>query len=209
VLVALEDDGAGGFVAVETETLGGPLDPSRLLFESTLPLMSVLLDRELALEAGGFDPALDYFEDWDLFLRLSRTVTFAHCPRVTARYLVAPGQGHGSGMTGAHRWPHLATLFERHRERIRGADWARFYRAQVESVRLHARALEGQLRECAAQREEERAGVRALGDRVAQLEQQVITAERARRRVEEVLLSVERSRVFRVTQRVRRLLGRR
>ncbi len=181
VMVALEPDGKGGLRTVERGHLGGPLDRSRLFFESTLPLMSVLMDRELALAAGGFDPALDYFEDWDLFLRLARRAGFAHCPEVTARYLVAPELGHGGGTTGAHRWPHLATFFERHKDEISGADWARFYRAQVESVRVHSRELEQRLEE----------------------------AEGVRSRAEATMAALDRSRVFRLARRVRHVLGRR
>jgi GT2 family glycosyltransferase len=181
VMVAVEPDGDGGTRTVERGRLGGPLDRSRLFFESTLPLMSVLMDRELALAAGGFDPALDYFEDWDLFLRLARRASFAHCPEVTARYLVAPELGHGGGTTGAHRWPHLAAFFERHKDEISGADWARFYRAQVESVRLHAR----------------------------ELEQRLEAAENVRRRAESTMAALDRSRVFRLARRVRHMLGRR
>lgn len=181
VRVATEPDGNGGVRTVELGVIGGPLDRSRLFFESTLPLMSVLMDRELALAAGGFDPALDYFEDWDLFLRLARIASYAHCPEVTARYHVAPELGQGEGSSGAHRWPHLAAFFERHKAEMSGADWARFYRSQVESVRLHAQAIEKRLAE----------------------------AEELRQRAEAIVATVERSRTFRVARRVRRLLGRR
>jgi GT2 family glycosyltransferase len=202
VQVARQDDGRGSRSQVEAGVLGGPLDPSRLLFESTLPMMSVLMDRELALAAGGFDPSLGYFEDWDLFLRLSRIATFAHAPGVTARYRIAPGEGHGSGMAGAHRWPFLAAHFERHRDRISGTDWARFYRAQVESVRRHARELAARAAALEARAAALEGEAAALGERAA-------GAERAREHLEAVLRSVESSRVFRLTQRVRRFLGRR
>lgn len=198
VQVALEDDGRGSLRRVEAGVLGGPLDPSRLLFESTLPMMSVLMDRELALAAGGFDPSLGYFEDWDLFLRLSRIASFAHAPGVTARYRIAPGEGHGRGMTGAHRWPFLAAHFERHRDRIGGADWARFYRDQVEATRLGLAA-----------------SVAETASRVARLEEEVsVLSERARAAGEErdrvvaVLRSVERSLGYRAGLLLRRLLGR-
>jgi len=199
--VSYEDDGAGGRRVVERGVLGGPLDPSRLPFESTLPLMTVLVDRELALEAGGFDAGLDYFEDWDLFLRLSRGAAFAHCPHVTALYRVEPELGHGSGVTGAHRWPFLARIFERHRGRIAGADWARFYRAVIEPGRAHARALEEE-RDRALER------ARELSARAGALEERLREAEATRDRVVALLRSVERSRVYRVARVLRRLLGR-
>ena len=189
--VAPVPDGAFGTRLEERGALGGPLDPSLLPFESTLPLMTVLMDRELALEAGGFDGSLDYFEDWDLFLRLSRRATFAHCPHVTALYRLDPGRGHGSGVTGEHRWPFLAGLFERHRGRVTGVAWARFYRERVEGARLRAEARS-----------------REAEDRARGLEERARAAEEERDRVVAVLRSVERSLGYRAVRVVRRLLGR-
>lgn len=199
--VASAADGAGGTRTVELGPIGGPLDPSRLFFESTLPLMTVLLDRELALEAGGFDPSLDYFEDWDLFMRLSRKATFAHCPHVTALYRVEPGAGHGAGVAGAHRWPFLAELFERHRDRIAGADWVRFYRDQVEATRLRLAAAEAERAAAAARLARLEAEAGALSERAR-------AASEERTRVVALLRSVERSLGYRVGLFVRRLLGR-
>jgi GT2 family glycosyltransferase len=148
-----EADGAGGYRVVERRVFGGDLDRSRLFFESTIPIMAVLMDRKLALEAGGFDPKLEYFEDWDLFLRLARRTRPYHCPTVTATYHVCPPLQQGKGTAGNHRWPHLARLFEKHREQIGGKDWARFFELHVEGTRVRLREAERKLSETEPQLE--------------------------------------------------------
>jgi GT2 family glycosyltransferase len=149
-----EADGSGGYRVVSRTVFGGDLDRSRLFFESTVPIMAVLMDRKLAIEAGGFDASLEYFEDWDLFLRLVRRTWPYHCPAVTATYHVCPPLQQGKLTAGNHRWPHLARLFEKHREQIGGKDWARFYERQVEGARLEVRAAEVRLADLEPQLED-------------------------------------------------------
>jgi hypothetical protein len=64
-----------------------------------IPLPSIALPRELALEVGGFDPKLDLYEDWDLLLRLADKTPLVHLPVVTCEYRVIPDTG---GITGAN-----------------------------------------------------------------------------------------------------------
>jgi hypothetical protein len=137
-----EADGSGGYRVVSRNVFGGDLDRSRLCFESAVPILAVLMDRKLAIEAGGFDASLEYFEDWDLFLRLVRRTWPHHCPVVTATYHVCPPLQQGKLTAGNHRWPHLARLFEKHREEIGGKDWARFYENHVEGTRHALRDAE-------------------------------------------------------------------
>ena len=148
-----EPDGSGGYRVVDRTVFGGDLDRSRLFFESTIPIMAVLMDRKLAIEVGGFDPNLDYFEDWDLFLRLARRTWPHHCPAVTATYHVCPPLQQGKLTAGNHRWPHLARLFEKHREQVGGKDWARFYERHVEGTRHRLREAEWRLKELEPQLE--------------------------------------------------------
>jgi GT2 family glycosyltransferase len=138
---------------VRRTVLGGAPDPVRLRFENTVPLIGLLVERDAALAAGGFAPDMPYFEDWDLLLRLAARETIARCPQVTARYHVAPARGSGSGMTGADRWPALAAVFERHRDAIRGTDWARFYRHYLEPLRIRLRDAEERLADLERQTE--------------------------------------------------------
>ncbi len=179
-----EPDGSGGFRVVDSTVFEGNFDPSRMLFEGTIPMMAVLVRRELALEAGGFDPGLEYFEDWDLWLRLSRRTRFVHAPGVTAVYHVCPVLQHGAGTSGNHRWPALARLFDKYRDTIRGTDWARFYRAHVEGTREKLKATEGA---------------------VASREQEVAELREAAARLD----VIEHSLGWRTFRLVRRLLGRR
>ncbi|MGC8915804.1 MAG: glycosyltransferase [Thermoanaerobaculum sp.] len=117
-------------------TLGGAFDPVKLLFENYIPILAVLFERDLALEVGGMDGGLEYFEDWDLWIRLSQKTSFVHCPEVTARYFVRPTLGHGQATSGEHRWPPMAKVFHKHRQLISGWMWAEYFRNEVEATRL-------------------------------------------------------------------------
>lgn len=58
-------------------------DRQLLAFDNYIPLPTLLVSRANFLEAGGFDPAFDLFEDWDFLLRLARRGDFLRIPRVT------------------------------------------------------------------------------------------------------------------------------
>ncbi len=176
-----EPDGSGATRVTGRTVFGGELDPSRLFFEGTIPIMAVLMDRRLALEVGGFDPGLEYFEDWDLFLRLARRTRFRHCAGVSATYHVCVPLGQGKGVAGNHRWPHLARVFDKHRAEITGRDWASFYERQVESARE---------------------GLRDAETRLAAKEAEVED-------LKQHLNVIENSRGWKTLQYIRRLLGRR
>lgn len=113
-----------------------PFDPTRLLFENYIPVCAVLLERELALEVGGFDTSLQYFEDWDLWRRLAQKTHFVHCPVVTATYFVRPALGHGTATSGEHRWPYFAAVWEKHKQAVSGESWAEYFRTWVEPTVL-------------------------------------------------------------------------
>lgn len=75
----------------QTQEIGefnDPFDPDRLAFENYIPLNTLLIDRKLFLEIGGFDPAFSLFEDWDLLFRLSMRTKFYHLNRVTSEYAI-------------------------------------------------------------------------------------------------------------------------
>ncbi|MGH9442642.1 MAG: PIG-L family deacetylase [Thermoanaerobaculia bacterium] len=70
-------------------------DRDFLLFSNYIPLPCVLFDVGLVRKAGAFDEALDFSEDWDLLIRLSREAPFRHVRAVTAYYRVFEGEeGH-------------------------------------------------------------------------------------------------------------------
>jgi LmbE family N-acetylglucosaminyl deacetylase/glycosyltransferase involved in cell wall biosynthesis len=60
-----------------------PYDAELLRLDNYIPLPTLLIPRESFLEAGGFDPAFDLFEDWDLLIRLSQRGDFLRIPNVT------------------------------------------------------------------------------------------------------------------------------
>ncbi len=59
-----------------------------LLFENFIPIIGCLLPSEAVKEIGGIDESLEYFEDWDLFLRLSDRLDFRYVQQDVAEYRV-------------------------------------------------------------------------------------------------------------------------
>jgi LmbE family N-acetylglucosaminyl deacetylase/glycosyltransferase involved in cell wall biosynthesis len=58
-------------------------DRELLLVDNFIPLPALLMPRESILDAGGFDPDFDLFEDWDLLIRLAQRGSFLRIPTVT------------------------------------------------------------------------------------------------------------------------------
>ena len=58
-------------------------DRELLLVDNYIPLPTLLIPRQQFLDAGGFDPEFDLFEDWDFLIRLSARGDFLRIPRVT------------------------------------------------------------------------------------------------------------------------------
>ena len=80
---------------------GRPFDPARIVFKNDVPLIGLMHRRELAVAAGGFDPAFDLYEDWDFLIRLSRVTRLHYLPAVTAVYRL---RDDGSNATMASPW---------------------------------------------------------------------------------------------------------
>lgn len=53
-----------------------------------MPIQTVLFQRQLYLDHGGFDPELDNLEDWNLWVRYSLKHDFLMVPKVTSLYRV-------------------------------------------------------------------------------------------------------------------------
>lgn len=62
---------------------GQDFDRELLLIDNYIPLPTLLMPRASFLDAGGFDPEFDLFEDWDFLIRLAQRGDFLHVPRVT------------------------------------------------------------------------------------------------------------------------------
>lgn len=68
-------------------------DRELLLVDNYIPLPTLLTERESFLEAGGFDPQFDLFEDWDFLIRLSQRGDFTRVPRLTCEIRHFEGGG--------------------------------------------------------------------------------------------------------------------
>ncbi len=66
-------------------------DPDYLLLANYIPIHTLLLPRALSTAVGGFDPKLEYSEDWDFLIRLSFETAFRHVRAVTCEYRVFEG----------------------------------------------------------------------------------------------------------------------
>ena len=81
----------GEAVVLQEKIIGqfnDPYDAERLRYENYIPLINLLIDRELWLQVNGFDESFEVFEDWDLLLRLSQQTAFYHLNRITTEYAV-------------------------------------------------------------------------------------------------------------------------
>lgn len=72
---------------------GQDFDRETLLIDNFIPLTTLLVEREVFLNLGGFDTQFDLFEDWDFLIRLSDRGDFAHVPRVTCEVRHVEGGG--------------------------------------------------------------------------------------------------------------------
>ncbi len=91
-----------------------PFDATALLLENFIPLNAPLIPREAFLAAGGFDEALERFEDWDLFLRLSRTLSFRFVDAPVAEYRVFPGHFIDDPEAARTQEPHRVAVLRKH-----------------------------------------------------------------------------------------------
>ena len=65
-----------------------PFSREALWSENFLSIQSVLFHRGLYSRNGGFDEALPYFEDWDLWIRYSRECAFVQVDAITSTFRV-------------------------------------------------------------------------------------------------------------------------
>lgn len=87
----IQRDLLGDTVVLQEKPIGQFNDPyqaERLQYENYIPLINLLIDRELWLKSGGFDDSFNIFEDWDVLLRLSQHTAFYHVNRLTTEYAI-------------------------------------------------------------------------------------------------------------------------
>jgi glycosyltransferase involved in cell wall biosynthesis len=94
---ATHTDGALRPIAVERCTEGTITTLNLLLRGNMVPAggSSVLCERELLMEAGGFDPGLSLCADWDMWLRLAARTRFAGIDDPLVYYRRTPGSMSG------------------------------------------------------------------------------------------------------------------
>jgi len=105
-------------------------DPERILFQNYIPLMSVMFKKKNLDKTGLFDEDLSVFEDWDLWIRMSRHFTFSHVDEVTAEY-----RFYGSeSIVQSHRQKYeydknQAKIFDRTIPYLNGNLWIKFLKS--------------------------------------------------------------------------------
>lgn len=72
----------------ESPFFGLEFDRTRLYADNFISPISAMFTRSLLDKSGGFDPDLDHFEDWDLWIRMSWHSSFHRLPGVTCTYRV-------------------------------------------------------------------------------------------------------------------------
>lgn len=84
--------GAPGYLYGSIGSAPEPVDAGMLVRDNPIPFSASLADRAAVLAAGGFDPALRYAEDLDLWLRLLAHGGGVLSPTVTCVYNEHAGQ---------------------------------------------------------------------------------------------------------------------
>lgn len=97
-----------------------PYDPFRLLFRHTIGL-SALTRRRVVEDTGGFDPAFEHYEDWELWLNaLAHGWQGKQVDAVTLEYRRHPGVKHGQDRRAYRR--HWKQLRAKHADLYARAD---------------------------------------------------------------------------------------
>jgi glycosyltransferase involved in cell wall biosynthesis len=117
------------------------IDFEALLEQNPIPILTVLVERELLLDVGGFDESLLSVEDWDLWFRLHATgrVSFIGVDESLACYRINAG-GLSSDRLRMARW-RLKVL-----EKLADASFGETHRAVSSRRRAEKQLLAGELR---------------------------------------------------------------
>lgn len=90
---------------------------TRLWFHNQFPIQAALFRKSLFLDLGGFDPALEYLEDWDLWIRYSAHHNFLAVPEVTSLYRMAREKDEIAARAGLHA-PWRDRIAHKHKDLI-------------------------------------------------------------------------------------------
>ena len=96
----------------EGSLLDDPFDPVRLRCQNYIPIHAVLFSRSLLDQGCRVDESLEVYEDWDLWLQMSRLTSFIHVHRVTAGYRAGGNSGAGLGVdpTAVHKYGNISAV---------------------------------------------------------------------------------------------------
>jgi hypothetical protein len=61
-------------------------DEEQILIHNFIPTLCIVHERSILDEVGGFDESLQVYEDWDLWIRMSRKFKFHHIKKVSCEY---------------------------------------------------------------------------------------------------------------------------
>ena len=90
------------------------IDLNLLLLTNLTPVNTVVHERSLIEETGGFDETLAVVEDWDLWIRIRAATEFVHVPEVTCAYTTR-GTANMTQQRIREFWPAQARIFHRYR----------------------------------------------------------------------------------------------
>jgi LmbE family N-acetylglucosaminyl deacetylase/glycosyltransferase involved in cell wall biosynthesis len=158
-------------------------DHDVLRLVNAIPLLTVALPCQLTREVGGFDSAVDQYEDWDLLLRLAERTPFVHLPWITCEYRIirssrsisAANPPGSPGQVAAHRavWERHGVLEAPERavravlalvaERDQQAERARRLDEELTELRGSFDGVAGELGQMRTELEAERRGHEATG----------------------------------------------
>ncbi|WP_052263250.1 glycosyltransferase [Geobacter pickeringii] len=94
---AFQSQASGRYEVVRREIAHGiDFDYDRILVDNFVPVLCFMHEKGCIEESGYFDESLRRHEDWDLWIRMSRTFRFAHIPKVTCEFSCRVD---GSGMS--------------------------------------------------------------------------------------------------------------
>jgi LmbE family N-acetylglucosaminyl deacetylase len=151
--------------------MGFDFDRERLYFGNYIPIMTAMFRRRLLAEVEPFDESLEYFEDWDFWLRLAQLTTFHHLPGVTAEYRVFAAHEFDR-----NRW--RLAVYQKHRRHLTTENLVKFATVAdgvedraTELLDVLAQEREGRAREAQAllmERDALRAELRLLQDSAPQ-----------------------------------------
>ncbi|MCW2950154.1 MAG: hypothetical protein JWN41_1167 [Thermoleophilia bacterium] len=94
-------------------------DLDMVLLTNLTPVNTVIHERSLIDETGGFDETLSVVEDWDLWIRMRAITEFAHVPNVTCAYTTR-GSTNMTQQRIREFWPAQARIFHRYRSLAEG-----------------------------------------------------------------------------------------